>query len=94
MITVERIKEREARKEQLLLEKRIRKIKRVARRILALRARGKDSFKYNSRLGDYVYELEGLSQWSYKENTLSFELLQQGVKLELSKYGEIIKIII
>lgn len=94
MITVERIKEREELKREQQLKKKQKEIKKVARRILYLRARGIDSFKSDSRLGDKVYELDGLSRWDYKENILAYELRQQGVKLELSEYGEIIKIII
>ena len=94
MITVERIKEREARKEKQLLEKKQKAIKKIAKRILSLRARGVESFRYDSRLGNKVYELDGLSWWDYKENTLSYELRQLGVTLELSQYGEMIRIII
>lgn len=94
MITVERIKEREARKEKQLLEKKQKAIKKIAKRILSLRARGVESFRYDSRLGNKVYELDGLSRWDYKENTLSYELRQLGVTLELSQYGEMIRIII
>lgn len=89
MITVERIKEREAREQERILEKKQKAIQKIAKRILTLRARGVDSFKFDSRLGKKVDELDGFCWW-HGENTLSRELYQLGI--ELSKEEDLIKI--
>lgn len=87
--TVKQIKEREAREQERILEKKQKAIKKIAKRILTLRARGVDSFKFDSRLGKKVYELDGFCWW-HGENTLSRELYQLGI--ELSKEEDLIKI--
>ena len=90
MITVEKIKDREARKRLLISEKKHKKVKRLARRILKLRDRGVKSFRADSALGEKVYELNGFR--CYAEDSLYEELQRLGI--ELSDEENIIKIII
>lgn len=60
-------------------KKREKKNIRVARKILRLRARGKEYFRSNSALGKKVYELSGFRCWG--DNTLYKELHQLGIEL-------------
>lgn len=96
MITVLEIKEREARREarreQLIQAKKRRKIKKCAKKIVKLRANGVKEFKYYSRLGKEVLELDGLK--CYGENTLYRELCRLGIKLTFSTNDDLIRIII
>lgn len=88
--TVEKIKDRESRKKVRIEEKKRKKTKRIARRILKLRARGVKSFRADSKLGEKVYELNGFR--CFAEDSLYEELRLLGI--ELSDEENIIKIII
>ncbi len=93
-MTVEEIKNREARMEERKAEKKLQRIKRIARRILRLRAHGVKSFRADSTLGKQVHKYDGF--WCNGEDTLYWVLKQLGIELSNEEEDEsnIIRIII
>lgn len=79
MITVEKIKAREKQLEEKKAERRARRIKQTAKRILKLRARGIIFIGADSALGEKIYKLSGFC--CSGDNTLYAELLRLGIEL-------------
>ena len=79
MITVEKIKAREKQLEEKVAERRARRVKRTAKRILRLRARGIEFIRADSALGAKIYELDGFR--CFGGDTLYVELRRLGIEL-------------